>query len=105
MNIYGYYPKVGSKCAHKIGAIVAHIKPETGQVVIFLINQAIEMNGLDHHLFSPMDHMNCVMINEVPKLLAPIPGEIMHAIQIINPFGTTQPIIFIKLHEYTSYFN
>ena len=50
-------------------------------------------------------HVNGVMINEVPKFLAPIPSEIMHAIQIENPFDATHLIIIpLKLNGVTSYF-
>ena len=46
--------------------------------------------------------MNGVLINEVPKFLAPIPSETMHAIQLKNIFNATHPII--KLNEVTIYF-
>ena len=73
--------KVRSKHAHVVGATVAYIEPETGQVVILLINQAIEMKGLDHYLLCPMQCcVNGVLIDDIPKFLAPIPSETTHAI-------------------------
>ena len=72
MNVYGYNSKTGSKHAHIVYVAVAYTEPETGQVVILLINQATEMKGLDHYLICPMQcHMNDVLINYVSMFLAP----------------------------------
>ena len=66
-----------------VDATVTYDQPEMGQLLISMINQVIEMKGLDHHLLCPMKcHMNCSLINEVPTFLPPIPSETMHAIQI-----------------------
>ena len=54
MNVYGYDPKAGLKHACTVDATVAYTEPETGQVVILLINQAIEMKGLGHHVLCLM---------------------------------------------------
>ena len=76
MNVFGYDPKGGSKHVH-----IAYTKPETGCIVILLINQAIEMMGLNHHILCPMQcHVNGVVIKKVPKVLTPIPSVTMHAI-------------------------
>ena len=102
VNVFGYDPKVGSKKDHIVNAAVTYTEPETGHPVILLINQAIEMNGLDHHLLCPMQCcMNGVRINEVPKFLA---SETMHAKQLENPFDATHPIFIpMKLNGVTSY--
>ena len=100
----GHDPKAGSKCAPVVDATVAYTVPETDQFVLS-INQAIKMKGLDHHLLCPMQcHVNGVMIDEVPKFLAPVTSETMHSIQIENPFDATNPIIIpLKLNGVTSY--
>ena len=100
MNIFGYDPKAESKNAHIIDATVTYTVPETGQVVILSINQAIERKGLDHHFLCPMQcQVNGVLIDEVPKFLEPILSETMHAIQIENAFDATHPIIIpLKLN-------
>ena len=104
-NVFGYNPKTGSKHACIVNATVSYTESETGQVVILSINQAIEMKGLNHHLLPMQCHMNGVLINAVPKFLAPIPSETMHAIQFENPFNTTHPIIIpLQLNKVTSYF-
>ena len=98
MNIFGYNPNVRSKHAHIVDATVAYDEAETGQVFILLIHQAVGMKGLKHHLLFPMQcHMNGFLINEVPKFLAPVPGEITHFIQIMNTFDATHPIIIPEL--------
>ena len=106
VNVYGYDPKAGSKHACIVYTTITYIIPETGQVVILSINQAIEMKGLNHHLLCPMQCcMNGVLIDEVPTFLAPVPSETMHAIQIENPFDATHPIIIpLKLSRVTVYF-
>ena len=69
VNVFGYNPKVRSKHACIVDATVTYTKPETSQVVIFLINQVIEMKGLNHNLLCPMQCcMNSVLIDEVPKV-------------------------------------
>ena len=52
VNVYGYGSKAKSKHTCIVNAAVAYTIPETGQVVILSINQAIEMKGLDHHLLA-----------------------------------------------------
>ena len=92
--------------ACKVDATVAYTEPETGQFVILLLNQAIEMKGLDHHLFCLMQCcMNVVLIDEVLKFLAPIPSETTHAIKLQNVFDTIHPIIIpLKRNRVTSFF-
>ena len=64
------------------------------------------MKGLDHHFLCLMKCcMNGVLVDKVPKFLAPIPSETMHAIQIENPFDATYPIIIcFKLNEVMGYY-
>ena len=65
-----------------------------GQEFIFMVNQVIQRKVLDHHLiFSMLCCMKGVVIDEIIDLLAPIPIETTHAIQIMNPFDVTHPII------------
>ena len=64
------------------------------------------MKGLDHHLLCPMQcHMNGVLIDEVPKFLAPVLSETTHATQLENSFDATHQIIIpLKLNAVISYF-
>ena len=78
-----------------------------GQVLVLLINQEIEIEGLDQHLLCPKQcHMNGILINEGHKFLALVPSETMQAIQIMNPFNSTHLItILLQLKIVTSYFD
>ena len=68
VNVIEYDNKVVPKHACIVNAAVA-------------INQAVEIKGLDHHLFSAMQcYMNGVVIDEVITFLAFILSETMHAI-------------------------
>ena len=53
VNVFGYNPKAGSKHAFIVDANGTYDKPETGQLFILIINQAVEMKGCDHNLFVP----------------------------------------------------
>ena len=106
MTVFGYNPKAGLRHVHIVDATIAYKVSETGQLVTLVVNKAIEIKGLDHHLLCLMQcHVNGVLINEVPKFLVPIPHEKMHAIQLENPFDATHPIIIpFQLNRVTSYF-
>ena len=65
MNVFVYDPKAGLKHACTVNAAVAYDRPEMGQVVIFLINEAIEVKSLNYHLLQYC--MNYVMMDEVSK--------------------------------------
>ena len=96
MNIFRYDLKVGPHHDCIDNATVAYTEPEMGCVVILLVNQAVELKGLDHHLLCPMQ---CCMNGAVIDFLAPILSETPHSIQIKNPFDTTHPIIIpLKLN-------
>ena len=101
VNVYGYDPKVGSKCVSIINVTVAYTEPETGQVVIFLIKKVIEMKSIDHHFLCPMQcQINGVMINEFPKFLSPILSETMHSLisptQLLFLWSWTEPLVTSK---------
>ena len=80
MSVYQYDPKAGLKDVSIINAVVAYTETETGQVVILVLNQMIEMKGLDHHHNCPIQcYMNGALIDDVPKCLAPVLSENTHA--------------------------
>ena len=60
MNVYAYNPKAESKHACIIDAAIAYDEPETGQVVVFLIQQVIEMKSLNHYSFSTCNAVQIV---------------------------------------------
>ena len=82
-NLFGYDFKEGSKPTYIVNAVAAYTEPEMGHIVIPLINQEIEIKGLDHHLLCPC--------SKFPRFMAPIPRETLHAIQLENTFDSTHP--------------
>ena len=107
VNVYGYDPKAGFKGACIVNATVAYTESESCQVIIFLLNQAIEVKSLEYHHLCPMQCcIDGVLIDEVPKFLAPVLSKIMHPVQIVNPFNATHPIIIpLEINRVTGYFD
>ena len=72
-----------------------------------MINQTIHIDGLINHLLCPMQHrLNGVHICEVPKFLSESPSDRTHAIELVNPFNATFPLIIpLQLSGVTSYFD
>ena len=100
MIIFVYDPKAVPKDACIVDATVAYTEPETdperGHVVILLMNQAMEMKDLNHHLICLMQcYVNGVLIDEKPKFLAHVLSETMHAIQIENPLTPPTQLLFL----------
>ncbi len=61
-----------------------------------IINQAIHIPHLDHHLLCPMQcHVNdvIVIVNNLPKFMAADPTDQRHAIFLTNPDNPLQPVI------------
>ena len=51
--VIGYDPKAGSKYGCIFGVTVAYNKSETIQAFILLINEEVEIKGLNYHLLCP----------------------------------------------------
>ena len=95
-----------SNC-HVIGAVIAYDHPETGDVYILVIHQAILIPELENNLLCPMqlcDHG--LPVNDGPKYMALNPTEGHHAITICRvAVGDEEPLwIPLELHGITSYF-
>ena len=75
---FGYDPKI--ELYASVDATVTYGEPETGQVIIFLIQQVIEMKGLNQHLLCPMQCCMKGILFEVTRLLLPCPSETKHVI-------------------------
>ncbi len=58
-----------------------------------MINQAIHIQHLDHHLLCPMQcHVNDVTVGETPKFLVPNPTNKTHALTISDDDDLTQAV-------------
>ena len=94
VNVYSYDPKDGHRSVKTDDAEVGYQDPQSGQKIILMINQAIHVDGLVNHLLCPMQcHLNGLHISEVPKFLAETPSETTHAIELVDPFDVTHPLV------------
>jgi hypothetical protein len=66
----------------------------TGEVFHLVVNQAIHIPHLDHHLLCPMQcHVNDVIVDYLPKNLAADPTDGTHALTIPDPYDLLQTVI------------
>ncbi len=72
-----------------------------------IINQAIHIPHLDHHLLCPMQcHVNDVIVNDLSKFLATYPTDQMHALTLTDPNNPLQLVILpLILRGVTSVLN
>ena len=57
--------------------------PQTGKPYLLIINQAIHLDHLEHHLMCPMQYRtNGININEIPKYQSKAPDESTHNLQV-----------------------
>ena len=93
VSVYGYDSALGAKTYKTVSGVVAYDDPISGEVYHLVINQAIHIPHLDHHLLCPMQcRVNDVTISELPKFLATAPTDQTHALTIKDPDNLTQTI-------------
>lgn len=84
--VYGYDQKDGSKDYHTVTSVVAYDHSQTGQTYMLVVNQAIEVPHLQHHLLCSMQcRMNGIKLNDRPKFLADDPDESTHVLLVLDP--------------------
>jgi hypothetical protein len=89
-----YDPSFGTKTYTTVSGALAYDDPVTGKVYHLVINQAIHIPHLDHHLLCPMQcQTNDVIFNDMPKFLTSDPTDHTHALTIIDPHQPTQMVI------------
>ncbi len=54
VHVEGYDPSLGTKTYATVSGVLAYDDPVTGKVYHLVINQAINIPHLDHHLLCPM---------------------------------------------------
>jgi hypothetical protein len=54
VSVVGYDKSLGSKTYQTVSGVVAYDDPQTGRMLHLIINQAIHIPHLDHHLLCPM---------------------------------------------------
>ena len=90
----GYDESLGSKTYQTVSGVIAYDDPWTGRTLHLIINQAIHIPHLDHHLLCPMQcRVNDVTVNNLPKFLATDPTDQMHALTLTDPDNPLQLVI------------
>jgi hypothetical protein len=93
VSVVGYDESLGSKTYQTVSGVIAYDDPQTGRTLHFIINQAIHIPHLDHHLLCLQCCMNDVTINNLPNFLAANPTDQMHALTLTDPDNPLQPVI------------
>ncbi len=66
--VKSYDPSLGTKTYATVSGVLAYDDPVTGEVYHLVINQAIHIPHLDHHLIFPMQcQVNDVVVDNTPK--------------------------------------
>ncbi len=92
--IEGYDPSLCTKTYAIVSKGRAYDDPKTGEVYHLVINQAIHIPHLDHHLLCPMQcQVNDVIVNNMPKFLMSDPTDHTHALTIKDPDHPAQMVI------------
>ncbi len=107
VSVVGYDESFGSKTYQTVSGVFAYDDPQTGRMLHLIINQAIHIPHLDHHLLCPMQcRVNDVIVNNLPKFLATDPTDQMHALTLTKPDNPLQPVILqLILRGVTSLLN
>jgi hypothetical protein len=94
ISIVGYDESLGSKTYQTMSGVVSYDDPQTGRTLHLIINQAIHIPHLDHHLLCPMQcRVNDVIVDDLPKFLATDPTDQTHALTLTDPDNPLQPVI------------
>ncbi len=62
VSVVGYDESLGSKTYKTMSGVIAYDNPQTGRTLHLIINQAIHIPHLYHHLLCPM---HCCVMNDV----------------------------------------
>jgi hypothetical protein len=107
VSVVGYDESLGSKTYQTVSGVVAYNDPQTGRMLHLIINQAIHIPHLDHHLLCPMQCLvNDLIVNNLPKFLATDPSDQTHALTLTDPNNRLQSVILpLTLRGVTSVLN
>jgi hypothetical protein len=107
VSIVGYDKSLGSKTYQTVSGVFAYDDPQTGRTLKLIINQAIHIPHLDHHLLCPMQCcVNDVTVNNLPNFLAADPTDQTHALTLTDLDNPLQPVILLlTLRGVTSLLN
>ncbi len=92
--VEGYDPSIGTKTYTTIRGGLAYDDTMTGKVYHLVINQAIHIPHLNHHLLCPMQcQVNDLIVDDTPKFLTSDPTDHKHALTIKDPDHPAQMVI------------
>mmetsp|Transcript_37601 Transcript_37601/g.53010 ORF Transcript_37601/g.53010 Transcript_37601/m.53010 type:complete len:1380 (-) Transcript_37601:246-4385(-) len=105
VTVTGYDPSQEAVTGLQVvSAQVAYDMPDTGQVVLLTIHQAIQVPTMEHNLLCPMQlRMNDCQVAECPKFLMSEPNDNSHSITTRSVSGVNITIP-LRLRGVTSYF-
>ncbi len=94
VSVVGYDESLGCKTYQTVSSVVAYDHPQTRRMLHLIINQAIHIPHLDHHLLCPMQYcVNDVIVNNLSKFLAANSTDQTHALTLTNPDNPLQLVI------------
>jgi hypothetical protein len=104
VSIVGYDESLGTHVYQTVSGVVAYTDPKTGRTLHLVVNQAIHIPHLNHHLLCPMQcRVNDMTVDETPKFLAAQPTDHTHALTLTNPEDPLLPVILpLELRGVTS---
>ena len=83
MEVEGYDRMLGTKRYDTVSGALAYDHPQTGEVLLLVLHQAIHIPHLDHHLLCPMQcRVNDVIVGKTPKFMVANPTDETHALMI-----------------------
>ncbi len=108
MDVTTYDPKgKPAKSMKTVSAALAYDDPESGEVIILVLHQAISIPHLEHNLLSTFQlRLNDVIVNDVPKILTDKPSVDAHCLVVPPPTDENYPAYSIpmQLHRVNSVF-
>jgi hypothetical protein len=94
VSVVGYDQSLGSKTHQTVSGVVAYDDHQTRRTLHLIINQAIHIPHLYHHLLCPMQcRVNDMTVTNLPKFLSTDPTDQMHALTLTDPDNPLQPVI------------
>ena len=109
VNVTTYDPKgPTAKAMRTVSAALAYDDPETGEVILLIIHQAISIPHMDNNLLSTFQlRLNDVKVNDVPKILTDKPSVENHCLIVPSPCEEDYDpyLVPLGLHRVNSVFS